>query len=244
MEIRKVDVRTPCEYLACIVAIQGPVGAHVAIWYAGKEPNSYFVLHQAWHYDTRNDPSADFLLNVKGNPVVVVVPTFNIDEAKLIRARCALVATRIADNSLPYAFLSNGATFLADGTPELGSSRGLTCATFVLKLLESVEVSLVTEVSWKTVADPNRLVHDKEMQTKIVNYLHKQAAGIDDKRDREALQRHARAVATEVGTPRVRAEEVAAASGITPRPGDFATVEPEGRRVLEAVQTPPVGDTT
>jgi hypothetical protein len=244
MEIRKVDVCAPCEYLACIVAIQGPVGAHVAIWYTGKEPSSHFLLHQAWHYDTRNDPPADFLLNVKGKPVVVVVPTFNLDEAKLIRARCALVATRIADNSLPYAFLSTGATFLADGTPELGSSRGLTCATFVLKLLESVEVSLVAAVSWQTVSDPNRLAHDKDMHTKIVDYLHKQAAATVDKRDREALQEHARAVATEIDTPRIRAEEVAAASGLMPRPGDFATVEPEGRRVLEAVQPPLGGNTT
>lgn len=112
------------------------------------------------------------------------------------------------------------AAILSDGSVTLGESLGLTCATFLLALFDAAQVKLLALGSWDTDRTAERCDEDEAAQRQIVLHLRSHDPG------------HARLVEQDVGCTRVRAEEVAAASGMTERPADFARVEPEGRSVL------------
>lgn len=241
--IRQVDVTRACEFPVCVVAHSSLVGAHVALWYSCDPPGAHRLLHQAWHYLTCDDAPAEFLARGHGGgPVVMVVPTLDEDEAKDLRLMCAMVARRLKrTGGIGYALNSRDVTVRADGTFDLGASRGVTCATFVLKIFQALALPLLSEETWAEITDLGRLQDDRDAQATIVAGLLAMAGNRTDHQEREAIEAHARAVETEIGTPRIRAEEVAAASGLTPRPAPYVVVEAAGSAILCAVK-PSRGD--
>lgn len=167
----------------------------------------------------------------------MVVPALDEDVATHLRWACDRVAQYISENMLPYAFQPRDAAFRPDGSLALGTSLGLTCATFLMKIFELARIDLLVESSWETIGDPERLRADRDAQGLIVHHLRRTAEREPDPRARAELLAYATAVANEIESPRVRAEEVAAASGLGGRPTTYKAAEPEGRAVLAAVST-------
>lgn len=229
VEIRQLDISQACEFPVCVVAHKSPVGAHVALWYRSGSTGGRRLLHHAWHYLTCDDTPAEFLARGQGGgPVVTVVPTLDEDEAEHLRLMCMIVAQRLkTTGGIGYALNSQDVRIREDGTFDLGASRGVTCATFILKIFQALSLPLLIEKTWADITDPGRLLDDRNAYKTIVAGL---LAIAGKKTDRQ------------FETPRIRAEEVAAASGLTPRPGPYATVEPPGRAVLRAVNPCKAGD--
>lgn len=244
VEIRQLDISQACEFPVCVVAHKSPVGAHVALWYRSGSTGGRRLLHHAWHYLTCDDTPAEFLARGHGGgPIVTVVPTLDEDEAEHLRLMCMIVAQRLkTTGGIGYALNSQDVRIREDGTFDLGASRGVTCATFILKIFQALSLPLLIEKTWADVTDSGRLEDDRNAYKTIVAGLLAIAGKKTDRQEREEIEAHARAVATEFETPRIRAEEVAAASGLTPRPGPYAAVEPPGRAVLRGVNPCKPGD--
>lgn len=197
------------------------VGAHVGIVYAANDDGARRVLHQAWHYDTRDESLGEFLADDGApSPRFWIGPSQEDDEQNDVRAMAALIASRIRENQLPYALRRADAAIQRDGRVSLGTSLGLTCATFVTALFDAAQVSLLDEASWDA-RDAARIAEDRSAQGSIADWLsgHHPA--------------HAKRIRDdEIGCTRIRAEEVAVASGMTPRPVSFANASAHGASLL------------
>jgi hypothetical protein len=206
---------------AVVTVAPGEVGAHVGLSYRADDSGARRHLHLAWHHRLQNDEAL-------GDDVLWVVP--GVDDVALADVSNAahLIARQHADGRVPYAFQKGASRFTDGGVLELNGSLGLTCATFVELVFVSADVALLDTPTWDTGRSPERTAEDDAAQRKLVNYLR-------CTRDAEA---HAAQVEKEVPCTRIRAEEIAAASGMTGHPIPFARAEPEGARILAAVQAP------
>lgn len=224
VDLQVLDGNSLPGYPAAAVVHPSIVGAHVALLYQSDDSGSRRLLHQAWHHKTCDDDPRAYAHQAKV-ALQWVPPGLDDDELNDLRTHAALVAKHIRARTIPYAIAVRNAAFLSDGSVALGESLGLTCATFLLALFEAARVKLLALGSWDTDRTPERREEDEAAQRLIVSHLQ----GYDPE--------HARLVEQDVGCTRVRAEEVAAASGVTERPADFARVEPEGRSVLSRLLT-------
>jgi hypothetical protein len=206
---------------AVVTVCKSPIGAHVGLSYRIDDTGTRRHLHLAFHFRLQNDeaPEPDALW---------VAP--RIDEFALsdIRASAELIARQHKDGLVPYAFQKGAARFSVDGVLELNGSLGLTCATFLELVFARAHVPLLDAATWDEGRSPERRAEDEAAQRRLVQYL-RQTAG---------AAKHADLVEKEIPCTRVRAEEVAAASGMTRHPITFARAEPEGARILAAVQAP------
>ena len=206
---------------AVVTVCESPVGAHVGLSYRVDDAGARRHLHLAFHFLLKNDdaPVADALW---------VAP--RLDEIALadVRASAQLIARRHEDGRVPYAFQKGAAGFSATGALELNGSLGLTCATFLELVFAHAHVPLLDAATWEEGRSPERQAADKAAQQRLVDYL----GGI------AGAAKHAELVKKEIGCTRIRAEEVAAASGMTGHPISFACAEPEGARILATVQAP------
>ncbi|GMV43827.1 MAG: hypothetical protein AMXMBFR64_55430 [Myxococcales bacterium] len=196
---------------------QGAVGGHVGVLYRVKADAPHRHLHLAWHRQLCDEPSPDDLGWVE--------PAF-LDDLGAVRTAACLVARRRENGSLPYGFEPRDAAIGAEGVVRLRSASGLTCSTFVLLLFRYAGFELIDQPTWGAGTDAARRAEDDAAQRALVEYL----------RGRDPA--HAACVEVEVGAIRVRAEEVAAASGIAPQPVTFEVAEPVGRRLLREVGAP------
>lgn len=193
---------------AVVTVCESPVGAHVGLSYRVDDAGARRHLHLAFHFLLKNDDA----------PVadaLWVAP--RLDEIALadVRASAQLIARRHEDGRVPYAL-------------ELNGSLGLTCATFLELVFAHAHVPLLDAATWEEGRSPERQAADKAAQQRLVDYL----GGI------AGAAKHAELVKKEIGCTRIRAEEVAAASGMTGHPISFACAEPEGARILATVQAP------
>jgi hypothetical protein len=122
---------------------------------------------------------------------------------------------------LSNAWEHQGARFTADGALDLGGRHGLTCASFLAVLFESVNAPLIELGTWHK-RSPARHAEDDGPQQPLVDAV---AA-------RHPTQ--AALVQREVARLRIRPEGIAAASGIAPQPVAFDWAEPVGRAVARA----------
>jgi hypothetical protein len=193
---------------------------HVGLSYRADDAGARCHLHLAFHFQLKNDeaPGADALW---------VTP--RLDEIALadVRASAQLIARRHEDGRVPYAFQKGAARFSAAGVLELNGSLGLTCATFLALVFAHAHVPLLDEATWEGGRSPERRAEDEAAQRRLVEYLRQIGAA-----------KHAGLVEKEIPCTRIRAEEVAAASGMTGHPIPFARAAPEGARILAAVQAP------
>jgi hypothetical protein len=206
---------------AVVTACAGAVGAHVGILYLANDDGVRDHLHLAWHYDLRND---------RGQPSEGswIVPRLRELELADVRASARLIAKRNADGRVPYALDRSTARFDATGALELNGSKGLTCATFLLLVFAHAQITLLDVGTWDRDRAEVRRREDDEAQAKLVAYLH---SNPKSRAQAELIER-------EVGCTRIRAEEVAAASGMDGHPVEYLRAEPEGRRVLAEVLAP------
>jgi hypothetical protein len=189
--------------------------AHVGLLYQSNEDETPQHLHLAWHMRLQNDSAAPL-------EAYWVKPHRTADELEAVADTAHLVATQYQDGGVPYAFDPADARFTPDGTLQRDQSRGLTCATFLVVLFEYAGIHLVERTTWEQHRSAERRREDEKFQRKLVEHLRRTP-------DHRA---HADLIASEVGCTRFRAEEVAAASGMTGHPVPFARAEPAGRRVL------------
>lgn len=212
---------TPPDADAVVTVCKSPVGAHAGLSYRSDDAGARRHLHLAFHFALRNDeaPSADALW---------VAP--RLDEFALadVRRSAQLIARRHADGRVPYAFQQGAARFSFTGALELNGSLGLTCATFLDLVFAHAGVRLLDHATWEDGRAVERRAEDEAAQKRLVKYL-RQMAG---------AEKHAALVEKEVPCTRIRAEEVAAASGMVGHPVPFARAEPEGARILAEVLAP------
>lgn len=219
VDLHPLDGASVPSHPAAAVVHPSIVGAHVALFYQSDDSGSRRLLHQAWHHKTCDDDPGTYADEAE-IALQWVAPGLDDDELNDLRTHAALVAKHIRARTIPYAIAARDAAILSDGSVTLGESLGLTCATFLLALFDAAQVKLLALGSWDTDRTAERCDEDEAAQRQIVLHLRSHDPG------------HARLVEQDVGCTRVRAEEVAAASGMTERPADFARVEPEGRSVL------------
>ncbi|NNB89468.1 hypothetical protein [Corallococcus exiguus] len=179
-----------------------------------------WLLHQAWNRDSRNETFDAFRAGTRGAPLFLVPPGLDVDEQSAVRASAVLAAKLLPEGGLPYAFGS--ATLDREKGFLLGESCGLSCATLVNVVFQTARVALVDESTWASQRTSKREAEDREAKTRVAAWLN---AG-----DREQALRIGSE--PELGRPRLRAEEVAAASSQTTRPLDLCTAEPLGQQVL------------
>jgi hypothetical protein len=207
---------------AALFVQEGAVGAHVGVVY--NADTGHRLLHQAWHCDTRDQSVAEVLAS--NQSVWLVPPALDEDQQNNLRAHAALVANNVRTGlAVHYAFLAKDASIDSAGMPKLGQSLGLSCSTFISRLCAAAQIPLILESSWDlSVMTPARIAEDKAAQELLVKILQ---ADPDPTR-----QSHGTALSAEVGTARIRAEEVAAASAMSGRPVSFPAVEPQGSALL------------
>lgn len=201
---------------AVVTVAKSVVGAHVGILYRVDKSGARRHLHLAFHHQLQDDP--DFLAET-----FWIRPGLDEYAISDLCAAARLIANRHRDRRVAYALHPRNAAIDQDGTIRLNQSLGLTCATFVVLVFRHVRVELLNAESWDGRTDERRL-EDEKAQTLLVSYLQARSA------------QHAEMVRRDIGCTRIRAEEVAAASGMTDHPIPFDKAEPAGRRVLEMLR--------
>lgn len=194
----------------------GLVGAHVSISYRSDDEGARKLLHLAWHSRLREDESELGLW---------VVPKLDDLALANIRTSASLIARRRGEGRVPYSFSREDASYDTAGLLVLGTSLGLTCATFVQLVFEHARVPIIDEASWAE-RGPERIAEDTAAQITLVEAMRAEPQAAE----------HADLVAEQVGCTRVRAEEIAAASGLTGQPVSFARANRAGRDLLKRMR--------
>ncbi len=205
---------------AVVTVCKSPVGAHVGLYYRIDDAGGRRHLHLAFHFLLKNDDAVE-------PDTLWVMPC--LDEIALadVRASALLIARRHEDGRIPYAFQKGAACFSTTGGLELNGSLGLTCATFLDLVFQHAGIQLLDVATWETSRSDERQAEDEAAQKNLVKFLRKNGA-----------LEHANLVEREIPCTRIRAEEIAAASGMLEHPISFSRVEPQGARILAALQAP------
>jgi hypothetical protein len=193
---------------------------HVGVLYAApREPLNF--LHLAFHARLTHER---FHGAFRGDrPYVGVVP--NVDPVlwPSVVAVCRRIVARNGRN-IPYGVLYEGGRFLQDGVLELGGGAcGLTCATFVLHVFESVGTTLLDIASWEE--RPN----DASWHEGIVASLR----AFRDQHPDQLSEAHIEAVRGEIGCARIRPEEVVGGSTADILPAPFHSAVTRGGAVRD-----------
>jgi hypothetical protein len=149
------------------------------------------------------------------------------ERLRQLAAVCRRVSRKNEQGGIPYAFsCPEGASDVQTSAFLLGPTRfGLTCATFVLALLEHAGLALVQLDSW-----PSGRAGDEQWQMRILADLEKCGAS----------KEHLEHVRQEIGSVRYRPEEVAAAATIAPPPAVFKAIERLAEAIVAKIrQVPP-----
>jgi len=223
IQVSRLD---PAAHPALAIALQrGAIDLHTGIAFQseGKPPQ---VLHLAFHEECVAEQSTGSWC---------WVPWGHLDEINnnVLRNYCAHLAE--LGPRLPYGFAFVESRLTAAYELALGPGEaGLTCSTFILAVLRHQGIEMVDVATW-----PSR-PGDRRPREAAIEHLKKSWRPAEHHRHAERLQ-------AEIDSPRVRPEEVAAASTLPfPPPAPFATVEPLSRDVrVELVKLgaiPPGGD--
>lgn len=210
-----LSLDVPQTQAAAITVMLGVVGGHIGVRYRAHDDGRLRHAHLAFHHEFEVEEGID--PNFRW-----VMPSLSEDELSDVATSARLVARRYIDGRIPYAFGFDGQHFQeVDGSLVLGHRLGLTCATFVLLLFRHARIELVETSSW-----------DARSQTRCEEDVHAHQTLLKYLRGRDA--EHARKVEAQgVEDTRIRAEEVAAASGLTPHPVPFKRAEHAGKALLE-----------
>lgn len=185
---------------------------HVGILHKQAHSNEVNMLHLAWHMDLRNEAPKPKYRWVK--------PTFPSARLRQVAARCRQIL-RANPHGIPYAF-SQASDCFDNETREylIGPTRhGLTCATFVVAVFNSVGLDIIQSGTW-----PPPTEDDRRWQEGVVRML---------AQHQEVSNEHLTAVGSEVGGIRIRPEQVAAAVGTPPHPATYVQISEVSQTFLE-----------
>ena len=186
---------------------------HAGVLYADLDERHH-LLHLAFHH--RLERTTGFA------EYVFVVPALDPEVAKNIAAMCERVWKVHQQIGVPYGLRYSGGTFDTQGKLQLASDEvGLTCSTFPLAVFAAAGFRLVDPASWPEREDDHR------KQEELLALLQKH--GASDEHVSQARQ--------QVGSKRIRPEEVAGAGSAATFPCTFAVAGLAGehiRRTLEA----------
>lgn len=203
-------------YPAVVALWRGPAFLHSALVYDVGQGQRR-CLHLAWHLALRDDP-----LQTLPKKAWWVSPAIDADSLEDVVTWAGLLACRYADGGVPYGFSLTNTNLAKDGTVLLRNGSGLTCASLIALIFKKAGVPLVDIKSWDQ-RSPARVEQDTVVQQLLVEHLQQ------DHPEQAAL------IAAEVGCTRLRPEEVAAATGMTPLPVDLPRVEPGAAQVLRVI---------
>lgn len=169
-------------------------------------------LHLAWHLQ----------LKVEQPPKrgAWIVPNLKRAQRLAVATLAGLIRSKNRNGAIPFGFALTGVSIDSNGHINLGSSTGLTCASFLVVLFEASRVPLLLPDSWDLRSTARRR-QDEAAQERLASML-----------ERDGHTKQANRVRAEIGATRIRSEEVAAASGLLRRPADYAAAEEAGRAVL------------
>jgi hypothetical protein len=227
MILQRLDTPPKPAPTVAVFALPSSLGAHVGILYPDDD-GGVWLLHQAWNRDSRHEMFAAFCAELDGSPLFFVPPGLDEDEQSAVRAAAVLAAKHLPEGGLPYAF--GGATLDREKGFLLGESCGLSCATLVNVVFQAAKVKLVKEETWASQRTQARAEQDREAKKRVVKSLARSS--------KEADRDQARRLDSELNHPRLRAEEIAAASSQKTRPLDLLTAEPLGKQVLAEMASP------
>jgi hypothetical protein len=213
--LHAIAARRPTDF-AVVTVMEGLVGAHVGLYYRTDSDGVNRHLELAWHLQLENKPN---------HPENAFWVEPRLEELALadLAASARLIAKRHQDGLVPYALDPADARPDPDGTLQLNQSLGLTCATFLVLVFRHARIELLDTITWSQDRSAERQREDEDAQRRLVGAL---------QRD---YREHAALVEREVGCTRIRAEEVAVASGMTGHPIPFMRAEPQGRLVRAAI---------
>ena len=168
-------------------------------------------LHLAWHYFlSQSSPEKEFLW---------IDPSIATIRLRQVAAQCRKIARENALGGIPYAFDLPNECFDADSMRFLAATKhGLTCATFVLAVFETVGLSLIDSETWPERED------DIDWKSTIIEKLKGRAE-----------TSHIQNIESQLHFARFRPEEVAASATIAPGPSDFSSVSPIAEEILKSL---------
>jgi hypothetical protein len=205
--------------LAAVTLGPSDVHTHAGVLYQRSQDDAVRHLHLAWHHRLCDDAGL-------AAGVGWIEPTLPEDVIENVAFIAELIANRGENGTVPYGLSLERAKVDDHGVVVLDGERGLTCATFVMIVFAKVGVSLLDRETWNTHHDEARRAEDAAHQRSRVGFL----------RRTPGATQHADNVEREVGCTRFRAEEVAAATALSPRPVPYAVAEPAGRALLPCVK--------
>jgi hypothetical protein len=151
----------------------------------------------AWHNDLRDESPGDV-------PAFVDAGDLDDLDRVLLAAKLSLLKTRCGD-AVPYGFDCINISFDTEGKLlPTKASAGLTCATFLSKVMEGFGFPILKAEEWLKRDD------DTVWQSQIIELLRR--AGCEER---------AKVLAGDVGDVRYRPEEVVGAAGTAPWPVGF-----------------------
>lgn len=209
------------------VAIFGSNGSfHTGLLYR-DETNTGWFLHLAFHHDLVQDqpPTRAHWAASKLSTV----------DQQLIAEFCHLVWERHRQGGLPYGFDYADARFQESGEFVVGAtSHGLTCATFVLAVVErAANIRLLDTATWVHRAT------DVQWQESILTNIEDHACELERRLESEAAdlaRKHATLLQGEVGCVRYRPSEVVAAFNLE-NPADFVAASVLGAAIEQELDS-------
>lgn len=190
---------------------------HLSLWVhtRGQQP---WQLHMTLDGLRQDD--------VPAPPVWAVAPAQDADVLEDLGRAARLLWQGVGRASIPYAFDSRGVRLRPDGTLQGPRGAGLSCASLILVLFEEVGAPLLALEEWEHPA-PARRAQDERARQALLRAL--------GPRRTDTLKR----LAPQLGTPRPRPEEVAAASGMQGVPLGLTAAARGAAVVLHAVGIAP-----
>lgn len=200
------------EFAAIAIRSITPTQRHIGVLHCRGDSSPTLMLHLAWHQDVRN--------HEPGNDYLWIAPAIPARRLRQVAARCRQL-WRANRRGIPYAFSPPNACF-DERTGEYlfgPTQHGLTCASFVLAVFQVAGLRLVDEDSW-----PTSRAGDREWQESILGALENSSP--------PASQEHLEAVRSELGSVRIRPEEVAGSGTVSPLPASFRIAEERATQIL------------
>ena len=168
----------------------------------------------AWHYQFRDQPCpndyswVDVNMQTTNKFVVVALIQKIVEKNKL--------------GQIPYAMVYGGMYFDRQTGVYLKDyvGEGLTCATFIMAVFESMGLPIIDVNSWKP------RWSDRRWQEKTIDLLRNGAS-----------ERHIELLTESIGAPRFRPEEVTASSTLETQPAKFGKGRWAGFVLLQVLKT-------
>ncbi len=222
-----VHCRAQRDYLStdpplAVIVCRTDRGTHTGLLYFADDEHDRVILHLAFHRILQQE-------RLDGDPplwkpAVWATPAIDREMSEAVAALCRLVHRVNGDDGLPYSLKYIDQKFhIGTGMLELGpDSAGLTCASFVLALLNTYSVRLLRQEEWQL--RPG----DEEWQAAIIRFA---------QQNKRASPQHIAAMKREIGCARFRPTDIAAGAGSQRIPIGFDDATRDGAQIQDLLDS-------